>query len=137
VQERLDRACATVEWKEIFPTARVTHLQSTYCDHVLILITTHDPNQPNRRRRIPKRFEEKWATKPDSERVIQEAWMTEVGQGSPISILFEKIKKTRFALVTWSRVAFDNSKIIIQEKKNNWRPYAPSIVLINYKLLRD
>ena len=108
---------ATVEWKEIFPTARVTHLQSTYCDHVLILITTHDPNQPNRRRRIPKRFEEKWATKPDSERVIQEAWMTEVGQGSPISILFEKIKKTRFALVTWSRVAFDNSKIIIQEKK--------------------
>uniref|UniRef100_A0A7N2MWF0 Uncharacterized protein n=1 Tax=Quercus lobata TaxID=97700 RepID=A0A7N2MWF0_QUELO len=30
VQERLDRACAMVEWKEIFPIARVTHLQSSY-----------------------------------------------------------------------------------------------------------
>ena len=34
VQERLDRACATVEWKEIFLVARVTHLQSFYSDHV-------------------------------------------------------------------------------------------------------
>ena len=88
VQESLDRACATVEWKEIFLAARVIHLQSSYFDHVPIPITTHDPNQPNRRRKIPKWFEEKWATKPDCERVIQEAWMTEVGHGSPMSILF-------------------------------------------------
>ena len=41
-----------------------------------------------------------------------------MGHGSPMSILFEKIKKkTRFALVTWSCAAFDNSKTMIQEKQ--------------------
>ena len=30
VQERLDRACATVEWRDIFPHTRVTHLQAPY-----------------------------------------------------------------------------------------------------------
>ena len=74
--------------------------------------------QPNRRRKIPKRFEEKWATKSDCERVIQEAWIIKVGHGSPMSILFEKIKKkTRFALVNWSRAAFNTSKTVIQEKQ--------------------
>ncbi|XP_075645825.1 uncharacterized protein LOC142616994 [Castanea sativa] len=69
--ERLDRGCATVKWKEIFPTARVTHLQSSSSDHVPILITTHDPNQLNRSRKIPKRFDKKWATNPDCEREKQ------------------------------------------------------------------
>ena len=40
-----------------------------------------------------------------------------MGHGSPMSILFEKIKKTRFAVVNWSRAAFDSSKTVIQEKQ--------------------
>ena len=40
VQERLDRACATIEWRDIFPHTKVHHFQAAYFDHVLILITT-------------------------------------------------------------------------------------------------
>ena len=38
VQERLDRACANTEWREIYPFARVHHLHVAYSDHEPILI---------------------------------------------------------------------------------------------------
>lgn len=40
VQQRLDRACATLEWRELFPQARVCHLKASYSDHIPILLTT-------------------------------------------------------------------------------------------------
>ena len=40
VQERLDRACATIEWRELFPCSRVVHLQASYLDHDPIMLTT-------------------------------------------------------------------------------------------------
>ena len=48
VQLRLDRACATMEWKELFRRAWVSHLQASYFDHVPILLTTHPLSQKNR-----------------------------------------------------------------------------------------
>ena len=33
VQERLDRACANMEWRDMFPHAKVSHLQVSYSDH--------------------------------------------------------------------------------------------------------
>ena len=55
VQERLDRACAIVEWKELFPHSK-----------------------------IPKRFEEKWASHPKCEHIIMESWHGINPTGSPI-----------------------------------------------------
>lgn len=46
VQERLDRACATVDWREMFSHGKVTHLTASYSDHIPILLTTQEPNQP-------------------------------------------------------------------------------------------
>ena len=45
VQECLDRVCATLEWRTMFPHAKVTHLQSTYSDHIPILKNLSRPNQ--------------------------------------------------------------------------------------------
>ena len=42
VQERLDKACATIGWRGRFPQTQVTHLQAPYLDHIPILITTQD-----------------------------------------------------------------------------------------------
>ena len=39
VQERLDRACASIEWREKFPHATVWHLQASYSDHDPIFLT--------------------------------------------------------------------------------------------------
>ena len=72
VQERLDRACANLEWIDIFPHAKVNHLKVSYSDHVPILISI-EPLNPRRRKKLPRRFEEKWATHPDCERVICES----------------------------------------------------------------
>ena len=54
VQERLDQACATDGWREIFPYYRVTNIQASYSDHVLILITTQNTNQHGRRKKLPR-----------------------------------------------------------------------------------
>ena len=40
VQQRLDQAYATLEWREIFPQAQVCHLMASYLDHIPILLTT-------------------------------------------------------------------------------------------------
>ena len=40
VQQRLDQASATLEWREIFPQAQVCHLTASYSDNIPILLTT-------------------------------------------------------------------------------------------------
>ena len=92
VQERLDKACATTLWRDKFPHSHVAHLQAAYSDHIPILITIQSPRQA-KKKKIPQRFEERWATYPDCVNIIQTAWETEVTLGSPMARLFEKIKK--------------------------------------------
>ena len=118
VQEWLDRACATSEWSELFPHAKVTHIQSSYLNHNPIFITLSQPNQIGRKKKIPTRFEEKWAYHPDCEGVIKGAWATENVVGSPMFRLFEKIKKCRFKLVQWSWNIFGNFKTQLQARQS-------------------
>ena len=71
VQERLDKACATLEWRAMFPHAKVIHLQSIYSDHIPILINLSKLNQKCKKRKIPRRFEEKWVCQLGCEEVIR------------------------------------------------------------------
>ena len=73
-QERLDKACANIEWRALFPHVKDSHLQVSYSNHVPILISTAKPVNPRRNRRMPRQFEEKWVAHPDCERVVREAW---------------------------------------------------------------
>nr|POF08764.1 hypothetical protein CFP56_39247 [Quercus suber] len=113
VQERLDRACAMVDWREMFSHGKVTHLTASYSDHISILHTTQEPNQPPRRKRTPRRFEEKWACHLDCGNVIQHAWGSMDPNGSPMFRLFTKIKTCKLALVEWSRNTFGNLKALL------------------------
>ena len=90
VQERLDRACATLEWCE--PHSRVTNLTSSYSNNVPILLNTQVERHTRRRRKIPNRFEEKWVTHPQCEEIVQQAWTSMQATSSPMYVLFEKIK---------------------------------------------
>ena len=117
VQERLDRECATIEWRDKFAQVQVTHLEASYSDHNLILVTTHIQPHPTLKKKIPHRFEERWATHPDCENIIQVAWNLIVPNGSPMAKLFEKKKRCRFALVNWSRLTFGLSRPQLQEKQ--------------------
>lgn len=54
-------------------------------------------------KKIPKRFEEKWAMHLECEGIIYEAWNYETPMGSSMYILSEKIKKSCMSLVEWTR----------------------------------
>ena len=88
----------------------VSHFQVTYSDHMPILISTHPPIGHRRRKRQPRRFEEKWSTHPDCEGLIREVWGRGTRNGSPMFKVFEKIKQCQVALVEWSKDIFGNSK---------------------------
>ena len=105
------------KWNEIYLETRAFHLQTSYSDHISIVITTQNQTQQTRRRKVPRRFEEKWASNPQCETVIQEAWRVAVRNGSPLSKLFEKIKRFRFSLVDWSHASGASSKTLLQEKQ--------------------
>ena len=93
VQERLDRACATIKWQ----------------------ITIQVDSRVYRHKRQPSRFEEKWALHPDCENIIREAWNDVAPTGSLMYQLFEKIKRCCVALVGWSKT-LGNSRMKIEEK---------------------
>ena len=116
VQQRLDQACVTLEWRGIFPQAQVCHLTTSYLDHIPILLTTQGRQLP-RMKRVLKQFKEKWAAHLECETVIRVAWTNAVSMGSLIYNLFIKKKRScQVALVGWSKSTFRNSKAILEEK---------------------
>ena len=117
MQERLDRACASAEWQELFPYVKESHLQASYSDHIPILINITGLDQRGRRKKIPRCFEEKWASHAECKNFIRQAWETGACLGSPMYRLFEKIKRCQLALVEWSRNTFSNSKSELQVKQ--------------------
>ncbi|GMY35564.1 hypothetical protein FCV25MIE_30806 [Fagus crenata] len=63
-----------------------------------------------------RRFEEKWATNPDCEKLIQESWMQPVNVGSPMFQLCQKISRCRTALIDWSREVFEVNSLQVNHK---------------------
>ncbi|KAL4370540.1 hypothetical protein AHAS_Ahas06G0076000 [Arachis hypogaea] len=79
IQERLDRALATIEWQQTFPKTIVQHLSRYKSDHSPILIDMM--GEKRQRRKIPHRFrfEECWLSNEECERTVEEAWKGEQG----------------------------------------------------------
>ena len=73
VQERLDRACAIIEWRDKFAQVQVTHLEASYSDHNPILVTTHIWPQLTLKKKTPHKFEERWTTHLDCANIIKVA----------------------------------------------------------------
>ena len=90
VEERLDRAVATTEWKEMFPRAKVSHLFASYSDHDPILIDIAPPNLPQHRRRKIQQFKENWITHTECKSTIRNSWNHQRPIGNLMYCLFEK-----------------------------------------------
>ncbi|KAM3681849.1 hypothetical protein ACJW31_12G029400 [Castanea mollissima] len=118
IKLRLDRACASIEWKDQFPLAKVSHMQVTYSDHDPILLNTQGyAQQGHSRRKNIHRFEERWVAHQRCEDVIRAAWTYHSPNKSPMFRLFEKIKRCHMSLVAWSRRVFDNTRTRLEEKQ--------------------
>ena len=73
VEERLDRACASLEWSDLYPAAKVKHLTASYSDHDPIIIDTRPMNhQQVCRKQKLHRFEEKWFAHLECKEVIRD-----------------------------------------------------------------
>ena len=93
------------------------HLQASYLDHDPIILTLQGDTQNGRKKEISNRFEEKWATHPECENIIQEAWNRKTLTSSPMFRLFSKIKVCRMALVARSRnIGSFNTRLEEKEK---------------------
>ena len=73
IQERIDRACANRAWRELFLRSWVVHLLASYSNHIPILLVIHTAREVGRRKIIPHRFEEKWASHPKCGSIIEDA----------------------------------------------------------------
>ena len=101
IQKRLDRALANASWLEAHNLCTVTHLVCSYSDHIPLFICLDTSLNQCRPKRRPRKFEEKWAIHPECEDIIKKVWDQDGLLGSPMFVLFEKIKKCREALHNW------------------------------------
>ena len=90
VEQRLDRVCASEEWQELYPQAKVLYTIAAYSDHDPILLTTEPTNLRHHRKTKLHRFEEKWVAHPKCEERIRTSWTQCQPIGSPMFCLFEK-----------------------------------------------
>ena len=94
----MDKALGNLEWMELFPSARVYHLNKTSSDHV--------PIPRNWTGRIPIRgkkqfrYEESWHLMEGCAEAVKKGWKHYV-EGSPMFRVTEKIKLTRMKLNQW------------------------------------
>ena len=140
VEERLDKACASLKWSKLYPAAKVRHLTASYSDHNPIVINTNPMHhQQIRRKQKLHRFEEKWVAHPECEEVVRDSWIHTQPSGSPMYCLFKKIKRYRAQLVAWGKSTFNDTKARLTEKQRELEElvkqgYAPNLECI--KLLR-
>ncbi|XP_075675027.1 uncharacterized protein LOC142644263 [Castanea sativa] len=73
IQERIDRAYANGAWRELFLRSWVVHLSASYSNHIPILLVIHMAREMGRRKVIPHRFEEKWASHLKCGSIIEDA----------------------------------------------------------------
>lgn len=71
IQEMLDRAMVSPNWRILIPKAGVVHLTAAISDHVPILLHLFLDHPKTS---IPFRFFEAWTQDPSYEQVIREAW---------------------------------------------------------------
>ena len=93
VEERLDRACETLGWSKLFPTAKVIHLTVSYSDHNPFLLDIAPSTLNHHHRHHLQRFEEKCVSHLECEAKIRESWTQAQTFGTPMHCLFEKNKR--------------------------------------------
>ena len=81
------------------------------------MLTIQANSDEKRKKKFPRRFEEKWASHPECRQVIEGAWQQRVEGGSPMFCLFQRIRNTRLALIKWENRAFGDTKVALQQRQ--------------------
>ncbi|XP_038982901.1 uncharacterized protein LOC120110929 [Phoenix dactylifera] len=103
VWERLDRAIASADWIQRFPSYQVSHLARIASDHCPILISTASSSSYH----SPFHFEKLWLSYPQSWRIVREAWGMPV-QGDAMQRVSRRLELTKRRLRRWNRKVVGN-----------------------------
>ena len=96
VQERLDRAFASVSWFEEFPLSRLTNLLASSSDHSPILLELDITHKPGYTHRF--RFENLWVREQDFNENLKRWW-----QLSSDKDLLERLSLCSVSMAKWGR----------------------------------
>lgn len=97
---RLDRGLCSVEWLDLFPNTKITHLPYLSSDHTpLLLKLDRSTNTCNNGIRF--RFQAAWTIHDDFPEIVANAWKKE-------GMFQDKVNATRDALVKWNTESFGN-----------------------------
>ena len=101
LQERLDRFLANEQWKEVYGSSYVIHLEKRRSDHLPILLSMRTSMNEGQKKRYKKlfRFEEMWTREDECGDVIAAAW--EKGEG-----VTGNLGRTKNELRKWSQTRF-------------------------------
>ncbi|XP_058724489.1 uncharacterized protein LOC131595962 [Vicia villosa] len=103
VEERLDRAFASPDWLNLFPTVSLTTLIASHSDHSSILLSCEMNQHVCNKFRF--RFENSWLRDIDIKSVVESGW--KVGETSAIE---DRIVSCADNLEAWSKRRRINSK---------------------------
>lgn len=109
VRCRLDRAVANGDWAELFPKARSQYLTYEGSDHKPV-VSFFEPDKKKRRGLF--RFDRRLKDNPEAKALIHKVW-TEATN----TTVNDRITAVRTALADWSRQQYQNSRILIDQKK--------------------
>ncbi|KAL4310577.1 hypothetical protein GQ457_01G015360 [Hibiscus cannabinus] len=122
IRERLDRGVANGAWTELFPTARIEHMQHSFSDHCPLLLNTCIGD--GRPRKWHFRFEATWLAEESCQDVVKRIWEQEGGS------VPDKLQKVCTGLDRW----FANLK---KEKQVTIRSLKSRLADLNEQAVND
>ncbi|KAL0399531.1 UNVERIFIED_CONTAM: hypothetical protein Sradi_2296400 [Sesamum radiatum] len=109
VHERLDRACVSQGWSQLFPDASVTHLHVNCSDHKALLVRLEDTPIFSSHRSRPWRFEAAWLHSDQCEQIVAKSWGRCLGP-STLEGVAAHIAACRADLSLWSKTVLKADK---------------------------
>ncbi|KAL0344528.1 UNVERIFIED_CONTAM: hypothetical protein Sradi_4284100 [Sesamum radiatum] len=120
VHERLDRACVSQGWSQLFPDASVTHLHVNCSDHKALLVRLEDTPIFSSHRSRPWRFEAAWLHSDQCEQIVAKSWGRCLGP-STLEGVAAHIAACRADLSLWSKTVLKADKGNKNDLKLNFK----------------
>ncbi|XP_074298813.1 uncharacterized protein LOC141629758 [Silene latifolia] len=98
-QSRIDRAIMDEEWREVFPYAKLHHLDREWSDHAPIMVVLNERDRVESGGQSKFRFEHIWVGEDGCENAIRRGWAKGVGE------LLSSIHNCAKELIGWNGVS--------------------------------
>jgi hypothetical protein len=103
IRERLDRAVANTEWRNLFPGYEVRHGDQQHSDHMPIIVKLDGENTSHivGQNKHTFRFEAQWLNEEGCAELVEKAWAESFGAGS--QTVGEGLQDVSKVLDNWNR----------------------------------